>query len=525
MALDDKIYELRREKLKQIEALGQPTYRSKYEFTHTVEQILTDYSPKTAEELDQARVSVRVAGRIMAIRLMGKAGFAHIQQGGKKLQIYVKKDAVGDKGFELYKLLDLGDHIGVSGYLFRTRTGELSVHVEQIEFLSKDLLPLPEKWHGLTDVELRYRQRYVDLFMNPEVRDVFLKRTKMIQSFRRTFDMHGFVEVETPMMQPIAGGAVARPFVTHHNTLDMDLYLRIAPELYLKRLVVGGLDRVYEINRNFRNEGLGWRWNPEFTMLEAYQAYTNYEGIMNLTMESITEAAIAVNGSPKSKWTRTEDGKEVVEELDWSNWQRMTMREAIIKFWPERSGAKPEMSEFATHESVKRLVERFNTGHTHMAYDLAAPAGKTIAGLFEACAEEHLMQPTVIYEFPTAVSPLSKQKPDEPDWTERWEIFAGKMEISNGFSELNDPEDQRARFEAQLKERERGDDEAHQMDEDYIRALSYGMPPAGGVGIGIDRVCMLLTDQHTIRDVILFPLLRPEKAVTTEDTESAGDGK
>ena len=520
MALDEKIYELRRDKLKQIEALGQPTYRSKYEFTHTVDQIL-NYSPKTAEELDQARVKVRVAGRIMAIRLMGKAGFAHIQQSGKKLQIYVKKDAVGDKGFELYKLLDLGDHIGVGGYLFRTRTGELSVHVEQLEFLSKDLLPLPEKWHGLTDVELRYRQRYVDLFMNPEVREVFLKRTKMIQSFRRTFDMRGFVEVETPMMQPIAGGAVARPFVTHHNTLDMDLYLRIAPELYLKRLVVGGLDRVYEINRNFRNEGLGWRWNPEFTMLEAYQAYTNYVGIMNLTMESISEAAIAVNGSPKSKWTRTEDGKEVVEELDWSNWQRMTMREAIIKFWPERSGAKPEMSDFATHESVKKLVERFNTGHTHMAYDSAAPAGKTIAGLFEACAEEHLMQPTVIYEFPTAVSPLSKQKPDEPDWTERWEIFAGKMEISNGFSELNDPEDQRSRFEAQLKERERGDDEAHQMDEDYIRALSYSMPPAGGVGIGIDRVCMLLTDQHTIRDVILFPLLRPEKALTAENAEEA----
>jgi lysyl-tRNA synthetase, class II len=522
LALDDKIYELRREKLRQIEALGQPTYRSKYEFTHTVEQILADYSPKSAEELDQARTNVRVAGRIMAIRLMGKAGFAHLQQGGQKLQIYVKKDAVGEKGFELYKLLDLGDHIGVGGYLFRTRTGELSVHVEQIEFLSKDLLPLPEKWHGLTDVELRYRQRYVDLFMNPEVREVFLKRTKMIQSFRRTFDMHGFVEVETPMMQPIAGGAVARPFVTHHNTLDMDLYLRIAPELYLKRLVVGGLDRVFEINRNFRNEGLGWRWNPEFTMLEAYQAYTNYEGIMNLTMESMTEAAIAVNGSPRSKWTRTEDGKEVVEELDWSNWQRMTMREAIIKFWPELSGGKPEMSDFATHESVKKLVERFNTGHQHMAYDPAAPAGKTIAGLFEACAEEHLMQPTVIYEFPTAVSPLSKQKPDEPDWTERFEIYAGQMEFANGFSELNDPEDQRTRFEAQLKERERGDDEAHQMDEDYIRALSYGMPPAGGVGIGIDRVCMLLTDQHTIRDVILFPLLRPEKASTAEN---AGDAE
>jgi lysyl-tRNA synthetase, class II len=518
LALDENIYELRREKIKKIEALGQPTYRSKYELTHTIEQILADYSPKSAEELEQSRINVRVAGRIMAIRLMGKAGFAHIQQDGKKLQIYVKKDAVGEKGFDLYKLLDLGDHIGVSGYLFRTRTGELSVHVEEITFLSKDLLPLPEKWHGLTDVELRYRQRYVDLVMNPDVREVFLKRTKMIQSFRHTFDMHGFIEVETPMMQPIAGGAVARPFVTHHNTLDMDLFLRIAPELYLKRLVVGGLDRVYEINRNFRNEGLGWRWNPEFTMLEAYQAYTNYEGIMNLTQESITEAAKAVNGSPKSNWTRVVEGKEVVEELDWSNWQRFTMREAIIKFWPDKAGAKPEMGDFANAEGVKKLVERFNAGHSHMAYDANAPTGKTIAELFEACAEEHLMQPTVIYEFPTAVSPLSKQKPDEPDWTERFEIFAGQMELSNGFSELNDPEDQRRRFEAQLKERERGDEEAHQMDEDYIRALSYGMPPAGGVGIGMDRVCMLLTDQHTIRDVILFPLLRPEKS-------NADDGK
>jgi lysyl-tRNA synthetase, class II len=511
LALDEKIYELRRDKLKQIEALGQPTYRTKYDFTHTVPQILADYSPKSAEELEKDRITVRVAGRIMAIRLMGKAGFAHIQQGGQKLQIYVKKDAVGEKGFELYKLLDLGDHIGVSGYLFRTRTGELSVHVEDLTFLSKDLLPLPEKWHGLTDVELRYRQRYVDLVMNPEVREVFLKRTKLVQSVRRTLDGHGFVEVETPMMQPIAGGAVARPFVTHHNTLDMDLYLRIAPELYLKRLVVGGLDRVYEINRNFRNEGLGWRWNPEFTMMEAYQAYTDYQGIMNVTQEVITEAAKAVNGTAKSKWTLIEDGKETVHELDWANWQRLTMREAIIKYWPESSGAKPELNDFASEEGVKKLVERFNAKHSHMAYDPNAPAGKTIAALFEAAAEEHLMQPTIIYEFPTAVSPLSKQKPEEPDWTERFEIFAGQMEISNGFSELNDPEDQRQRFEAQLKERERGDDEAHQMDEDYIRALSYGMPPAGGVGVGIDRLCMLLTDQHTIRDVILFPLLRPEK--------------
>ncbi len=306
---------------------------------------------------------------------------------------------------------------------------------------------------------------------------------------------------------------------------------------------MGGLDRVYEINRNFRNEGLGWRWNPEFTMLEAYQAYTDYQGIMDLTMESITEAAKAVNGSPKSKWTRVEDGKEVMEELDWSNWQRLTMREAIIKFWPERSGAKPEMSDFATRENFAALLDRAirsmqadtdakgsvfigKRENPQPAFELiraeldrGGSTGAAIAALFEVVAEEHLTQPTVIYEFPTAVSPLSKQKPDEPDWTERFEIFAGQMELSNGFSELNDPEDQRRRFEAQLIERERGDEEAHQMDEDYIRALSYGMPPAGGVGIGMDRLCMLLTDQHTIRDVILFPLLRPEKNSTLEGTE------
>jgi lysyl-tRNA synthetase class 2 len=516
LALDENIYELRRQKLQQIEALGQPAYRNHYDFTHTIPQILADYSDKTAEHLENPRVNVRVAGRIMAIRLMGKAGFSHLQQGGQRLQIYVKKDAVGDKGFELFRLLDLGDHIGVSGYLFRTRTGELSVHVEEITFLSKDLLPLPEKWHGLTDVELRYRQRYVDLFMNPEVREVFLKRTKLVQSMRRTMDAHGFLEVETPMMQPIAGGAVARPFVTHHNTLDMDLYLRIAPELYLKRLVVGGFDRVYEINRNFRNEGLGWRWNPEFTMLEFYQAYTNYQGVMDLTQELITQAARDVTGGTKTKWGD--------QEIDWANWQRMTMREAIIRFWPESVGAKPEMSDFASHEGVKKMVERFNQAHSHMAYDPNEPVGRTIAGLFEAAAEEHLTQPTIIYEFPTVVSPLSKQKPDEPDWTERFEIFAGQMEISNGFSELNDPEDQRRRFEAQLKERERGDEEAHHMDEDYVRALSYGMPPAGGVGVGVDRLCMLLTDSHTIRDVILFPLLRPEKSSTTNETDQNVDG-
>jgi lysyl-tRNA synthetase class 2 len=511
LALDENIYQLRLEKLKQIEALCQRVYPTKYDFTHTIPQILAEHSGRTAEELETPRMNVRVAGRIMAIRLMGKAGFAHVQQGGQRLQIYVKKDAVGEKGFELYKLLDLGDHIGVSGYLFRTKTGELTVHVEEITFLSKDLLPLPEKWHGLTDVELRYRQRYVDLIMNPEVREVFLKRAKLVQSMRNFLAAHGFVEVETPMMQPIAGGAVAKPFVTHHNTLDMDLFLRIAPELYLKRLTVGGFDRVYEINRNFRNEGISTRHNPEFTMLEFYQAYTDYRGVMDLTQALIIEAAKDVTGGTKTKWGDT--------EIDWSEagWRRMTMREAIIEYWPERAGAKPELSDFASHVSVKALVERFNSAHSHMPYDPSEPSGKTIANLFEAVAEEHLTQPTIIYEFPTAVSPLSKQKPDEPDWTERWEIFIGQMEISNGFSELNDPEDQRRRFEQQLQARERGDEEAHQMDEDYIRALSFGMPPAGGVGVGIDRLAMLLTNSQSIRDVILFPLLRPEKKAENQD--------
>ena len=514
MALDDDIRKLRREKLKQIEALGQKLYPSKFEFSHSIPQILAEYSGKTAEELENSRNNVAIAGRIMAIRLMGKAGFAHVQQGGQRLQLYVKKDVVGDKGFELYKLLDLGDHIGVKGYLFRTRTGELSIHVDELTFLSKDLLPLPEKWHGLTDVELRYRQRYVDMVMNPEVREVFLKRSKLVQSLRSFLDSRGFVEVETPMMQSVAGGAVARPFVTHHNALDIDLFLRIAPELYLKRLLVGGLDRVYEINRNFRNEGISTRHNPEFTMVEFYQAYTDYRGVMDLTQQLIEQAARDVTGGTKTKWGDV--------EIDWANWQRMTMREAIIHYWPEAAGAKPEISDFASHETVRALVQRFNTGHAHVAYDPNEPAGKTIASLFEAAAEEHLVQPTIIYEFPTAVSPLSKQKADEPEWAERWEIYAGQMEISNGFSELNDPEEQRRRFEQQLRERERGDEEAHQMDEDYIRALSYGMPPAGGVGVGVDRLAMLFTNSQSIRDVILFPLLRPEKNITTEDSEGKG---
>jgi lysyl-tRNA synthetase, class II len=509
VSFEESVYRLRQQKLRDIEALGQRAYPHKFAITATIPQILSEHGEKTAEQLENPRVQVKIAGRIISIRLQGKAGFAHLQQGGKRLQIYVKLDFVGEKGFALYKLLDLGDHIGVSGYLFRTRTGELTVHAEEITFLAKDFLPLPEKWHGLSDVELRYRQRYVDLIMNQEVREVFVKRSKVVQSVRRFLDARGFVEVETPMMQPIAGGATARPFTTHHNTLDIDLYLRIAPELYLKRLVVGGLERVYEINRNFRNEGISTQHNPEFTMLEFYQAYADYHDLMQLTEEMLAQVARDVNGTTKASF----NGKD----FDFADWQRLSMREAIMKYWPETAAPRPEMAEFGTHESVEKLVKRLNAHHTpHMAYDPNDPPGKTIAAMFEAVAEHHLIQPTILYDFPVAISPLSKNKRDEPEWVERFEVFVGGLEIGNAFSELNDPEEQRRRFEQQLRERERGDEEAHAMDEDYIRALSYGLPPTGGEGIGIDRLTMLLTDSRSIRDVILFPLLRPQQEAAEE---------
>ncbi len=484
MALDQKIYELRLQKLKEIEALGQPAYPHKYETTHAIPQIVAEYSAKSAEQLANPKVEVRVAGRIAAIRLQGKAGFAHLQQAGARLQIYVKLDFVGERGFQLYKLLDIGDHIGVRGYLFRTRTSELTVHVEEITFLAKDLLPMPEKWHGLTDVELRYRQRYLDLVMNAEVRQVFIKRCQVLQSLRRFLDARGYIEVETPMMQPVAGGAVARPFITHHNTFDIDLFLRVAPELYLKRLVVGGLERVYEINRNFRNEGVSTQHNPEFTMLEFYQAYSDYRDLMQLSEEMLAQVARDVNSSTKIIY----GGREI----DFANWQRLSMREAIIKYWPQNAAPKPTNQDFADAKSVAELVRRFNAAHSpHMPYDPQAPPGKTIADMFGAVAEHHLIQPTIIYDFPVAISPLSKNKPDEPDWVERFEIFIG-------------------------------DQEAHVMDDDYIRALSYGMPPTAGEGVGIDRLTMLLTDSHSIRDVILFPLLRPEaRAAAGDDSGTA----
>lgn len=541
------LFALRREKLKQIEALGQQAYPNSFAATHTLAGIRSLYDNATAEDLEARRVDVKVAGRIMAIRAQGKAGFAQLQQGGVRLQIYVRKEAVGDAGFELYKLLDLGDHIGVSGYLFRTRTGELTVHVETITFLAKAMLALPEKYHGLADVELRYRQRYVDLFMNTplnegtaaeiNVREVFVKRAKVLAAIRKYFDARGFIEVETPMMQPIAGGAAARPFSTHHNALNIDLFLRIAPELYLKRLVVGGLDRVYEINRNFRNEGISTQHNPEFTMLEFYQAYANYHDLMDLTEELIKFVAMEVNGKLTTSFNDV--------EIDLSKWRRFSMREAIIEFWDENCfGPAPVMDDFADSVSIRRFLEEAQeqfknhpenvgafVGHekpqsaafqktmTADAYFFHAldqlnrgqQAGAAIATIFEGVAEPHLIQPTIIYDFPLAVSPLSKQKPDEPDWVERFEFYIGGFELGNAFSELNDPEEQRKRFEQQIAERERGDDEAHQMDEDYVRALAYGLPPTGGEGIGIDRLTMILTGARSIRDVILFPLMRPQK--------------
>jgi len=516
VSLEESIYRQRKQKLEQIVALGHPAYPHLFTCTHQLPEIVSahktaaaDEAATSAESLEAARPQVTVAGRLIAIRVMGKASFAHLQQSGEKLQIYIKKDAVGDPQWELFKLLDIGDHIGVTGYLFRTRTGELSVHVEQITFLSKDLLPLPEKFHGLTDVELRYRQRYVDL-IDPEVRQVFIKRAKVVQSLRRFLDARNFVEVETPMMQPIAGGAAARPFTTHHNTLDIDLFLRIAPELYLKRLVVGGLDRVFEINRNFRNEGISTRHNPEFTMLEFYQAYADYNELMDMTELMLQQVAMDVNGSLTNQYAG--------REIDWSKFQRLSMREAIIKYWPEAEGAAPTMEDFASAASVEQLVRRLQRAKVNVPYDPNEPAGRAIADMFEALAEEHLWQPTFIYDFPLAISPLSKNKRDEPDYVERFELYVAGMELANAFSELNDPEEQRRRFEQQLGERARGDDEAHQMDEDYIRALSYGMPPAGGEGLGIDRLTMMLTGSASIRDVILFPLLRPEK----KDEECGG---
>jgi lysyl-tRNA synthetase, class II len=509
-------FEQRQKKLEQIRELGYEAYPREFRWTDTASALVEQHGQATGAELEANKREVRVAGRIVSYRLMGKAGFAHLQGSGKRIQIYVRKDVVGEKGFQLFHLLDLGDSIGVRGHLFRTKTNELSIWVEELFFLSKALLPLPEKWHGLTDVELRYRQRYLDLIANEQARDVFVTRARIIQELRRFFDARGYIEVETPMMHPIAGGATARPFTTHHNTLDIDLYLRIAPELYLKRLTVGGFDRVYEINRNFRNEGISTQHNPEFTMLEFYEAYSNYRDLMDMNEKLFALVAKNITGSTTVKYGET--------ELDFSKMQRLTMREAIVKYWPGEAGAAPALADLARPGGAQEATDRYNAWAKRTGAPYAAAKGTLADGewtglLFETMAEDKLVQPTILYDFPTEISPLSKQKPEDPSLTERFEIYVAGMEVANGFSELNDPGEQERRFLAQIAQG--GEEVPKQLDVDYIRALCHGMPPTAGEGIGIDRLTMLLTDSASIRDVILFPLLRPEAGGESSSTTEA----
>ena len=512
-------FEQRQKKLEQIQALGFDAYPREFRWTYTVAALVDKYGDTPSSELNP-KDEVRVAGRLMSLRLMGKAGFAHVQGSGKRIQIYVKKDAVGDRGFQLFELLDLGDSIGVRGHLFRTKTNELSIWVEELFFLSKALLPLPEKWHGLTDVELRYRQRYLDLIANEKSRQVFSTRARIIQELRRFFDERGYIEVETPMMHPLPGGAAARPFVTHHNTLDIDLYLRIAPELYLKRLTVGGFDRVYEINRNFRNEGISTQHNPEFTMLEFYEAYSNYRDLMDLNEQLFSQMAKNIGGSTTIRYGDV--------DLDFSRLERLSMREAIVKYWPAGVGAAPTVAELASSGGAAAAAKRYNVwakpaGAPYVSAKGTPTDGEWTGLLFETIAEDKLVQPTILYDFPTDISPLSKQKPEDPSLTERFEIYVAGMEIANGFSELNDPAEQERRFLAQIAHG--GEEVPKKVDVDYIRALCHGMPPTAGEGVGIDRLTMLLTDSHSIRDVILFPVLRPESSEAKPEKAIAVEGE
>ena len=512
-------YQQRQKNLEEAVKLGEEPYPHRFDFTHTPADIVATFEGRSHDELEAQKPPVRTAGRVMSLRGHGKAGFAHLLGGGRQIQIYLKLDVVGERDFRLFRLLDLGDLVGIEGHVFRTRTGELSVWVTALRLLAKALLPLPEKWHGLVDVELRFRQRYLDLIANDKVREVFLKRARIIQEIRRFFDARGYLEVETPMMHPIAGGAVARPFVTHHKTLDLDLYLRIAPELYLKRLIVGGLDRVYEINRNFRNEGISFKYNPEFTMLEFYEAYADYYVFMQLTEDLLRLLAEKIAGSLQVRYGE--------HTLDFSRIERLSMREAICRHWPAGAGAAPVPAELAQPEAVRAAAARYNAWARREAAPLeiipeveSGSPGELTGLLFEHVAERQLIQPTILYDFPVEISPLSKCRKDDPSLTERFEVFVAGMEIANGFSELNDPEEQERRFSEQVA---RGGDEVpRQVDRDYVRALAHGMPPTAGEGIGIDRLAMLLTDSHSIREVILFPLLRPETPAEAPPSESAG---
>ncbi len=499
MSSHDEQIQQRRANLDALAALGVETYPRLFERRHTISELVDAYGQRSHDELEADRVETITAGRILAIRAFGKANFLVLSDGHAKVQIYIRQDSLPELDFKIYKLLDFGDWVGVEGRLFRTKTNEFTIWASRLHFLAKCLLPLPEKWHGLTDVEIRYRQRYLDLIVNPESRRVFETRSKVVAAIREFMTARGYLEVETPMMQPIAGGAIARPFVTHHNTLDMALYLRIAPELYLKRLTVGGLEKVFEINRNFRNEGISTQHNPEFTMLEFYEAYADYQALMRMTEQMIAAAAQHAVGG-----TQVTFGDHQISLQP--PFARLSLRDAAREAASRRLHREITDADLRDRATVAGLAAQLG-----IEVDPGHGAGKITTAIFEACCEAALIQPTFVYDFPTEVSPLSKQKPGDPDTVERFELYIGGFEVANAFSELNDPDEQRRRFEAQLQNRAGGDLEAHAMDEDYIRALEYGLPPTGGEGVGIDRLVMLLTNSPSIRDVILFPLMRKKE--------------
>ncbi|BDU50586.1 lysine--tRNA ligase [Haliovirga abyssi] len=479
----NQVMKLKLQRIKELEEMGLEPYGRKYDKKNNIIDIMDMFE-------EEKEVVVKTAGRIMAYRRQGKASFGHVEDTTGKIQYYIRKDEVGEDAYEIYKKMAVGDFIGIEGILFKTHTGEITIRIQNFELLSKNMRPLPEKFHGLTDVETRYRQRYVDLIMNREVKETFLVRSKVINYIRKYLEKRNFLEVETPMLHPVAGGATAKPFITYHNTLDMELYLRIAPELYLKRLVVGGYERVFEINRNFRNEGMSTRHNPEFTMMELYQAYADYNDMMNLTEEMVSNLVKDMFGKESIEY-------EGVEINFGKAWKRITMIDAVKEY----TGV--DFNVIKTQEEAKKAAEELGIEiEEKMSYF------KILNEIFEERVEKKLIQPTFITEYPKELSPLSKSKKDSDEFVDRFELFMYGREIGNAYSELNDPIEQKKRFMAQLSEREGGDDEAHMMDDDFVQALEYGMPPTGGLGIGIDRLVMLLTNASSIRDVIFFPHMR-----------------
>ena len=501
MSSQDEQLQQRQSNLAELGNLGVEIYPRRFDRRHTISQLVDGYGTRSHDELEAEKIETVTSGRILTIRSFGKANFLVLSDGRAKVQIYLRQDSLPPLDFQIFKLLDFGDWVGVQGRLFRTKTNEFTIWASRLHFLAKCLLPLPEKWHGLTDVEIRYRQRYLDLIVNPDSRRVFETRSRIVSAIREFMTARGYLEVETPMMQPIAGGAIARPFTTHHNALDMDLYLRVAPELYLKRLTVGGLEKVFEINRNFRNEGISTQHNPEFTMMEFYEAYADYHSLMAMTEEMIGAVARQAIGTDQVAF-----GDHQISLA--APFARVSLREAVARAAGQRLGRAVPVTDadLRNRDTVAGLA-----GQLQIEVGAGHGAGKITTAIFETLCESQLIQPTFVYDFPTEVSPLSKQKPDDPETVERFELYIGGFEVANAFSELNDPAEQRRRFDEQLKERARGDLEAHQMDEDYIRALEYGLPPTAGEGLGIDRLVMLLTNSLSIRDVILFPLMRKKE--------------